>query len=265
LLNSSEILIIDSDPQICSALAPALKRDGYRVTFSASDLACRYLRENNPALILLCLDLPIGRGGSVIEEAHSLYPLLPILVTTAYADIKVLISALRKGARDYFIKPLQTDAVLAKIKRLVELDQKLARRREIIAQMNSLLAELRHINRQKLLSKEEAFNLLEPDWQYLKCGPFGLDLLARQANLEGEAIALSPTAFEYLHTLARHSPHSVSHERLVSEAQGYDLSRSEAKELARWHIHELRRVIETDPKTPHFIITVRDVGYMLIP
>ena len=48
---------------------------------------------------------------------------------------------------------------------------------------------------------------------------------------------------------------------LVREAQGYDVSLFEAREMTRWRIHELRKAIEKDSKSPKFILTVRGIGY----
>jgi DNA-binding response OmpR family regulator len=50
----------------------------------------------------------------------------------------------------------------------------------------------------------------------------------------------------------------------VAEAQGYTVTRAEAREMARWHVHELRKVLEEAPRHPRFIITVHDIGYRLI-
>jgi DNA-binding response OmpR family regulator len=49
------------------------------------------------------------------------------------------------------------------------------------------------------------------------------------------------------------------------ESQGFQhLSRSEAREITRWQMHELRKLLESDPRHPQMVITVRDVGYRLI-
>jgi DNA-binding response OmpR family regulator len=56
----------------------------------------------------------------------------------------------------------------------------------------------------------------------------------------------------------------VPYQTLVRESQGYDLSRAEAREISRWQIHELRKALEDDSHKPHFVLTVRDVGYRLI-
>jgi two-component system alkaline phosphatase synthesis response regulator PhoP len=64
--------------------------------------------------------------------------------------------------------------------------------------------------------------------------------------------------------LARYSPDTVPYNTLVKEAQGYDLPRLEARDISRWHIHEIRKQLEEDPRHPLYIITVRDFGYRLV-
>ena len=78
------------------------------------------------------------------------------------------------------------------------------------------------------------------------------------------AITLTPTAFDYLVTLLRHSPETVAYTKLVKESQGYEPTLTEAKEVARWPVHELRKAIEADSRKPQFIITVRGIGYRLV-
>jgi len=70
--------------------------------------------------------------------------------------------------------------------------------------------------------------------------------------------------FNYLSTLLRHAPKAVTYKTLVKESQGYDVAIPEAKELARWRIHELRKVIEVDAQQPQYILTVRGTGYRLV-
>jgi DNA-binding response OmpR family regulator len=91
-----------------------------------------------------------------------------------------------------------------------------------------------------------------------------MDLHLRQVDLEGRTILLPPSTFHFMVSLLRHSPQPVPYETLVREAQGYDTSRAEARELARGHVHELRKALEPDMKKPRYVITVRDVGYRLV-
>jgi DNA-binding response OmpR family regulator len=100
--------------------------------------------------------------------------------------------------------------------------------------------------------------------RFLLCGQLTLDLHTRHALLCHQYIPLPPTTFDYLVTLARHTPEVVTFEKLVEESQGFVTTRSEAREIVRWQIHELRAALETDQSCPQMIITVRNVGYRLV-
>jgi DNA-binding response OmpR family regulator len=101
--------------------------------------------------------------------------------------------------------------------------------------------------------------------RYLKCGPLILDRHTHSVQLNESNKSMPPSTFDYLVTLVRHSPQAVSFEKLVSESQGYQhVSRAEAREIARWQMHEIRKALEADPRHPQMIITVRDVGYRLV-
>jgi DNA-binding response OmpR family regulator len=64
--------------------------------------------------------------------------------------------------------------------------------------------------------------------------------------------------------LAKYSPEVVEYKVLVTEAQDYQVSASDARELAKWHVHVLRNALEVDPQNPSHLINVRGVGYRLI-
>jgi DNA-binding response OmpR family regulator len=55
----------------------------------------------------------------------------------------------------------------------------------------------------------------------------------------------------------------VSFSRLVSEAQGYQLTDLEAQDLARWRIYRLRKLIEVNANEPKLILSDPGVGYRL--
>jgi DNA-binding response OmpR family regulator len=97
----------------------------------------------------------------------------------------------------------------------------------------------------------------------LKKGNFELDLDAHQATLDGKYIPVTGIYFDYLATLLRYAPKPVPYKTLVKESQGFEVDMAEATELARWRIHELRKMIEADTQRPEYILTVRGTGYRL--
>jgi DNA-binding response OmpR family regulator len=75
---------------------------------------------------------------------------------------------------------------------------------------------------------------------------------------------LPPASFDYLVVLAKKSPDVVDYRTLVIEAQQYQVSLDEARELAKWHVHVLRTALEADLQAPCHLINVRGKGYRLI-
>jgi len=100
--------------------------------------------------------------------------------------------------------------------------------------------------------------------RYVKLGALSLDLYARRVTVDELLVDLSPTSFDYLLALVRHSPNVVDYQTLVSEAQGYETDTREAQELTKWHIHHIRQAIEPDSRKPVHVINVRGTGYRLV-
>jgi DNA-binding response OmpR family regulator len=172
------------------------------------------------------------------------------------------VEAVRLGAIDYLLKPVDPDTLLARTRVVLAEQVVERRRREIQEQIEALQVELKQLER----------NLAPPPTptppsggdRFLKRGGLILDLQSRRATLGERVLALPPAAFDYLMVLIRHVPDVVQYQTLVAEAQGYQTDRREAQELAKWHIHELREALEPDPREPQHVLNVRGVGYRLV-
>jgi DNA-binding response OmpR family regulator len=145
-------------------------------------------------------------------------------------------------------------------------EQQPKRRREIASQLQELLTELQAIEgKENPPTQDERAPQGGDPSRYLKCGELTLDRHTHSAQYRENTVSLPPSSFDYLVTLVRHSPQAVAYEKLVQESQGYQhLTRAEAREISRWQMHEIRKLLEIDPRHPQLIITVRDVGYRLV-
>lgn len=263
---SHSILIIDDEPNLRRSLGLILQRAGYGIT-TASDAAeaLHLLQAGAYDLTFLDIKLPDQNGIQLLPQIRQLYPEMPVLILTAHATLDTAIGAVRLGARDYLLKPVDPEDILNRVEGILY-EEKPKRRREITSQIHDLLTELQSMDSGEPRSTGEDQPGLPTDpSRYIKCGSLVLDRHTHSVQIDDSNISLPPSTFEYLVTLARHSPHPVTYEKLVVESQGYQhLSRSEAREIARWQMHELRKSLEPDPRQPRFIITVRDVGYRLV-
>jgi DNA-binding response OmpR family regulator len=260
------ILIIDDEPNLRRSLGLILQRAGYNInTASNAAEALQLLQAGAYDLAFLDIKLPDQNGIQLLPQIKALYPEMPILILTAHATLESAIEAVRLGARDYLLKPIDPESILKRVEDILK-EEKPKRRREITTQVQSLLEELQSINGHDS-QKVVAVKTVPPadPSRYLKCGPLVVDQHTHSVLYNDCNTTLPPSTFDYLVTLVRHSPRPVSYETLVFESQGYQhLCRSEARDISRWQIHEIRRLLEPDPRHPQLIITIRDVGYRLI-
>jgi len=266
-MSAHTILIVDDEANLRLTLCAILQKAGYSVTAvgHAQD-ALVSLTAGPYDLAFLDLKMPDMDGMTLLGEIRRLYPDMPVLILTAHATLQSSIEAVRQGARDYLLKPIDPPLILARVKDILAEQHQSQRRREIVAQIQSLLAELRQIDGQD--AEALPVNLLSAvpptaSTRFLQRGAFTLDLHTRHAMLDGQLIALPPSAFDYLVTLVRHAPNPVSVETLVMQSQGYEMCRAEAQEMARWQIHQLRQALEPDPQNLRYILTERGIGYRL--
>lgn len=263
---AATILIVDDEENLRMTLSRILTKAGFNVTTASSgEEALRLIQAGAYELAFIDLLMP-GMGGlTLLGELRKQYPEMPVLILTAHATLDSAIEAVRQGARDYLVKPADPQLLISRVKSILDEQRQPQRQREILAQIQSLVSELNQYTRSMEAEQANPLHMLPPTdpARFLQRGPFVLDLHARHLTKNGEYISLSPTNFDYLVTLVRHAPNPVTYEVLVRESQGYEMTRGEAREMARWRIHELRRAIEQDTKKPRFLITVRGSGYKL--
>ena len=263
----STILIVDDEENLRKTLSRILSKAGYSVTTASSgEEGLNLLQAGAYDIAFIDLLMPGIGGVRLLKEIRGIYPDMPVLILTAHATLETAMEAVREGARDYLLKPADPQLILDRVKEILEEVRQPARQRELLSQIQNLVSELNEITQPGEELPANLLNLRPPTdpSRFLQRGPFSLDLHARHMMFNDGYIPLSPSNFDYLTTLVRHSPNAVSYEVLVRESQGYDLTRNEAREMSRWRIHELRKAFEPDPKNPKYLITVRGSGYRLV-
>ena len=262
-----KILIIDDEPALGQTLAAILKRTGYLPDLAVTgEEGMQKLRQDAYSLLFLDIKLPDVTGIDLLPQIHQIDPGLPVVILTAHATVDAAVQAVREGARDFLLKPIDPNDILMRVEKILKESQRPQRQREIISQMQGLLSELRLPEREKLQPDvaEQAASNSEGN-RFIKCGRLVVDLHTRHLMHDNVEISFPSSSFDYLVTLMRKSPEAVSFEDLVKESQGFDCERFEARNICRWHIHQIRKVLEQDSSDPHLLITVRNFGYRLVP
>ncbi len=118
---SERILVADDEKSIRDTLSIVLADEGFAVdTAQNGKEALELLNDRNYGLLICDLKMPEVDGMTVIEESLKRYPETMAIVITAYGTMDSAINALRAGAHDYVLKPLDLDSFILKIKRLFE-------------------------------------------------------------------------------------------------------------------------------------------------
>lgn len=116
----SLILLIEDDASLRTLLAEELEVDGYGVVCAGTVAEGRRQGlEARPDLIVSDLRLPDGDGLSVLRELQGQGMSVPFVIITAFGTVDQAVDALKAGADDFLTKPLSTDHLRLKIKRLL--------------------------------------------------------------------------------------------------------------------------------------------------
>jgi len=220
------ILVIEDEPGMRRLLGTALGAEGYRVVAAADGR--RGLIDagsHRPDLAIVDLGLPDADGIEVIRRIRAWSP-LPIVVLSARAQERSKVEALDAGADDYVTKPFGMAELLARLR-----------------------VALRH--RRRTSAGERVIRL----------GSVTIDLERRTVSRDGADVALTPTEFRLVESLAKRLGMVATHRQLLGEVWG-PVHEADTHYL-RIFMKQLRQKLEEDPVRPRYLVTETGVGYRL--
>jgi len=225
------LLVIDDDRKLCRLIAAYLEPLGYEVStvHTGPDGVERATAEAWHAVIL-DLMLPGLDGFEVLKRIRHTSD-VPVLMLTARGDEADRIVGLEIGADDYLPKTFSSRELLARIR-----------------------AVTRRSSRAPAADKDSDAEIVV---DALRINPG-----ARTAALGDQPLVLTPVEFELLLSLARAKGRVKTRDHLLEEIREREYEVFDRS--IDVHISALRKKLGDDPKTPHFIRTVRAAGYMLI-
>ena len=225
---SARILLVDDEQSIQTLLSYPLRKDGYEVV-QASDgrQALDRFAEQPFDLVVLDVMLPQLDGLEVCRRLRA-RSAVPIIMLTAKAEEIDKVVGLELGADDYITKPFSMREFRSRIK-----------------------AALRRADMQPAPEQET-----EPP---LEVGDLAVDFGKRSVEVRGDDVSLTFVEFEILGALARNPGRVFTRDQLLSRIWG-DAAYRDPRTIDV-HIRHLREKLESDPKSPEYIFTVRGVGY----
>lgn len=107
-----KILVIDDDIYICNLLVNFFEQNAYNSIGVHSGKKAKELIEKEDFDIILCdYRLPDTNGLKILKFLKAKKPYIPLIIITAYADIKQAVNLIKEGAYDYVTKPVQPDEI----------------------------------------------------------------------------------------------------------------------------------------------------------
>jgi phosphate regulon transcriptional regulator PhoB len=220
-----KVLVVDDEQPLLDALQYALQREGFEVvTATDSEDALRLFHEQNPELVVLDVMLPTRSGFEVCQILRKRSN-VPIIMLTAKGAETDRVVGLEIGADDYVTKPFS---------------------------MRELMARIKSVMRRMKTPALVAGNVLKAD-------ELSLDVDRHEVRLGDTPLSLSPKEFDLLRFLMEHPGQVFSRQTLLDRVWGEE--RYIEERTVDVHIHWLREKIESDPRKPKYLLTVRGVGY----
>ena len=226
---AARILVVEDDERIRASLRLALEEEGHSVEEADSGENALRMLANGLAAEVVVLDVMLpGMDGFEVCRSLRRTSDVPVIMVTARTDSHDVVAGLEAGADDYVTKPFVPKELSARVRALL----RRARRPET-----------------------------EPD--SLVFGDLELIPQAGVVRRSGEELSLTRTEFRVLCELAANPGRVLSREALLERVWGYDWFGD--GRLVDVHIRRLRSKIEQQPHEPKLIVTVRGLGYKLVP
>ena len=229
--DDAHLLIVDDDERIRGLLQKFLVRSGFLVSTARNAAhARRILSGLEFDLIVLDVMMPEEDGISLCHDLRQSIT-TPILLLTAKGETSDRITGLEAGADDYLAKPFEP--------------------KELLLRINAIL--------RRVPASEPA--IVRP--KVLNLGPIRYDIERGELWHGENLVRLTATESQLMRIFSASPAEPISRAKLVDE-----LNRSGGQTQERAvdvQITRLRRKLESDPKQPRYLQTVRGAGYMIAP
>jgi two-component system response regulator AtoC len=139
-------MIVDDEMDALDLMEELFIKNGYE-TFTARNGmdALNQIKDLEPDILISDMVMPEMDGIKLLETVSKKYPDVAVIMITAHGTIETAVETMKKGAKDYILKPLRLDEILAKV--------------ETISQLKSLMKENQYL-REKLSQKYNFNNII---------------------------------------------------------------------------------------------------------
>ena len=223
----NRILIIDDDKELCALIKQSVLQESIEADCCYSgESGLLRLKEKEYQLVILDVMMPGFDGFETLEQIRK-ESSLPILMFTSKNDSVSKVRGLRAGADDYLTKPFDMDELVARI-----------------------LSLIRRYTR---------FNPKDGQLQTFDFDGLSIDLNSRFIHAVNGDYELPPKEFDLLLLLAKNQGKILTKQQIYENVWGEEYVYDDSNIMAI--ISRLRKKIEDNPGNPHYIQTVKGIGY----
>jgi two-component system alkaline phosphatase synthesis response regulator PhoP len=227
--SGKKLMIVDDEVELRTLLAEYFRRLGFEVTEKENAAAALQTATTDRFdCFILDVSMPEMSGVELLKKLRERGVQTPALFLTAHDSLEDKSAGFEAGADDYLAKPFSP--------------------RELEYRIEALL-------------RRGQIALGETDDERMEIGDLVVDRRRHEVSRAGARIDLTPLEFQILDLLASEPGRAWSRNDLLdrvwsTEYEGYQRNIDP-------HINRLRKKLEADPKNPHYVLTVRGVGYKL--
>ena len=133
---SKSILLAEDEKLLRESLAELLTDEGYVVTQAANGKLAHELAIQQPFdLVITDIRMPEMDGVTLLQHLQQIAPQTPVIVVTAFGTVDSAVAAMRTGAADYLLKPVQFEDVIVRVRRALEFGEMWRDRRILTEQL----------------------------------------------------------------------------------------------------------------------------------
>jgi two-component system, OmpR family, alkaline phosphatase synthesis response regulator PhoP len=246
----STVLIVEDEQHLADGLRFNLEAEGYEVEVVAdgeSALALLLSDRKHVDVVVLDVMLPGKDGFEVAAELRRAGQFVPVLMLTARGRPEDVLRGFESGADDYLPKPFELAILLARLRGLL-------RRREWL-----------HLDRgdEAGLQGQTTGSPRAPEDEMFVFDGKTIDFGALELRVGSRTVRLTLMEAELLRHLVKHAGRVVSRKSILEEVWGLR-DDTDTRAIDNF-IVRLRKYIEEEPSKPKHLLTIRGIGYRLIP
>lgn len=228
-MDNELVLVADGDRRIRNLINVTLQAHDYKcITANSGENAILLASSNNPAVVLMELNLPDMDGTELIQKIRS-WSDVPIIIISSRTEDHDKVMALDAGADEYLTKPFSVEELLARLR----------------------VISRRYVSAEHLVEKTPVF----------KNGNLKIDFASNCVYVNNKEVHLTPIEYKILCMLSHNCGKVLTHTDITKEIWGNNWESTVT--TLRTFMASLRRKIESDHKIK-YIHTHTSVGYRMV-